>query len=73
MEKQCENCGEVFPCNPEGVKKSVSADFRVGGCNDCWCHQFELGEAHLTRIEQQFQDCLCPQCLTALAMKGLNG
>ena len=57
MEKQCDNCGESFPCNPGA----------------CWCNQIKLDEAQLTSIGQQFQDCLCPKCLTTLALKGLNG
>jgi len=73
MEKRCGNCGEGFPCNPEGAKKSVSADFRVGGCNDCWCNEFRLDEAQLARLGQQFEDCLCPTCLTTLTRNGLNG
>ena len=53
MEKQCDNCGETFPCNP-GV---------------CWCNQIKLDEAQLTNIGQQLQDCLCPECLTNLSQK----
>ena len=84
MEKRCGNCGEGFPCNPEGAKKSVRGtrwpsyatgrnDFRVGGCNDCWCNEFRLDEAQLARLGQQFEDCLCPACLTTLTRNGLNG
>ena len=53
MEKQCDNCGEGFTCNPGA----------------CWCNQIKLDEAQLTSIGQQFQDCLCPECLTQLSQK----
>ena len=57
MEKRCGNCGEGFPCKPGA----------------CWCNEFRLDEAQLTRLGQQFEDCLCPACLTALALRSLNG
>jgi hypothetical protein len=57
MEKQCDNCGATFACNPGA----------------CWCNQFKLDEAQLTRIGQKFEDCLCAECLTTLTLKSLNG
>ena len=56
MEKRCGNCFVSFPCNPEA----------------CWCSQIKLDGSHLTWIGQQFQDCLCLECLTKLSQKDLH-
>lgn len=51
--KVCESCGKAFPCNP----------------GNCWCDRIEpLPEA--SRAERdQFKDCLCEECLRALAAR----
>ncbi|MBI4368344.1 MAG: cysteine-rich CWC family protein, partial [Candidatus Omnitrophica bacterium] len=44
----CERCGKAFVCDPEG---------------DCWCKKTPLSKEALERLRQNFNRCLCPDCL----------
>jgi uncharacterized protein (UPF0212 family) len=50
--KYCPRCGNKFSC---------SASPR------CWCYEISLSPATLEFIENNYDSCLCPQCLTLLA------
>lgn len=54
--KTCERCGESFAC-------------RMGGC---WCESVKLGPGTLQWLQRNFTDCLCPNCLGALAAAGTS-
>ena len=51
-EKSCAKCGQPFGC---------------GGLLGCWCRDVKLDEKTLADLRQQYADCLCPDCLKALA------
>ena len=48
----CESCGKEFSC---GAK--------VG---DCWCFAVEVKAETLTDLRENFDNCLCPDCLKLL-------
>ena len=52
MEKTCGHCGQAFACSQE-----------VG----CWCGGIKLDAAQLAWIKRAFDNCLCPDCLRAVA------
>lgn len=52
--KICERCGRSFGCDAGG----------------CWCSSVELSAATLEQLQRMFSDCLCPDCLTAIAQAG---
>lgn len=52
-EKRCEKCGAAFDC---------------GGLFGCWCRDVKLDLKTLTELKERYDDCLCPQCLQALAV-----
>ncbi len=52
-EKRCSKCGEPFRC---------------GGLVGCWCRDVELDKGTLAALKEQYDDCLCPDCLRALAV-----
>jgi len=56
MQKVCENCQETFSCEQ---------------AFGCWCGTVKLSPLKLAWIKQQFQNCLCPKCLAALAAVAL--
>ena len=51
-EKRCSKCGIAFDC---------------GGLFGCWCRDVKLSEEQLATLRGQYVDCLCPDCLKALA------
>jgi hypothetical protein len=51
-EKRCAKCGKTFAC---------------GGLLGCWCRDVRLDAATLARLKERYADCLCPDCLTAMA------
>jgi hypothetical protein len=57
-EKRCSKCGAAFDC---------------GGLFGCWCRDVKLDEATLADLRQQYADCLCPNCLKALAIPVTDG
>jgi hypothetical protein len=58
-EQTCEACGRDFGCGAE-----------VGGC---WCNDVTLDPATLVRLRETHERCLCPSCLTALAVDSASG
>jgi hypothetical protein len=52
IEKTCESCGQLFPCQKEG---------------ECWCRSVELDPGTRTQLENKFRDCLCESCLKVIA------
>jgi len=52
--KTCPRCGRVFEC-------------KLNNPVHCECAQVHLSEETLLRIQEQYRDCLCLSCLTALA------
>ena len=57
-EKRCEKCGQTFGC---------------GGLLGCWCRDVTLDEATLARLRASYGDCLCPDCLKAMAAPAADG
>jgi uncharacterized protein YecT (DUF1311 family) len=52
MEKTCGNCRRSFSCTQA-----------IG----CWCGTITLNESQKAWIKQRFENCLCPDCLAAVA------
>jgi hypothetical protein len=48
--KYCPRCKQAFECKP-------------GNITQCQCYGIELAEEVKAFIEQQFNDCLCRDCL----------
>jgi hypothetical protein len=53
-EQTCEACGRAFGCGAEA--------------GDCWCNDVTLDPATLARLRATHERCLCPACLTAMAV-----
>jgi len=47
-EKKCPKCGASFKCLGE---------------EDCWCESYQILQKDFLRITQDYNDCLCPDCL----------
>jgi Cysteine-rich CWC len=45
----CESCGKSFDC---GAKTG-----------SCWCFSIAIEPQDLAQLNQQFQNCLCQECL----------
>ncbi len=54
----CESCGEEFSCGAN-----------VG---ECWCFDVELKATTLTKLREDFKNCLCQDCLLKAANKKLD-
>lgn len=52
--KQCPRCGARFDC-------------KVDALEQCDCIDIELTLPLLQRLQQEYDDCLCPHCLRQLA------
>ena len=46
--KTCPNCGNEFSCSSSGK---------------CWCFEVFISSEKLKKIEENFNSCLCPDCL----------
>ncbi|WP_454061196.1 cysteine-rich CWC family protein [Candidatus Nitrospira salsa] len=55
-QKSCSQCGEMFGCTSG---------------HGCWCQDVSLTKEQLQWIEAQYDNCLCPGCLTSMS-KELN-
>ncbi len=53
--KVCESCGKEFSCGAN-----------VG---ECWCFAVEVKAETLTKLREDFDNCLCEDCLKNLADK----
>lgn len=53
-EETCPRCGAKFDCGKSGK---------------CWCYEVAVEPSVLEHIQQTYDSCLCPACLTALAKK----
>jgi len=51
--KTCESCGEEFTCGANAGK--------------CWCFDVELKKEILAEMRENFENCLCANCLKSLA------
>jgi len=46
--QKCPRCGTLFNCSASGK---------------CWCYEYDVPARDLEIIEEQFDSCLCPDCL----------
>ncbi|PKP16791.1 MAG: hypothetical protein CVU06_14015 [Bacteroidetes bacterium HGW-Bacteroidetes-22] len=46
--KQCPRCGKWFHCSHSGK---------------CWCMEYQLTADIRTKLEAEYSDCLCENCL----------
>jgi dihydroneopterin aldolase len=51
---KCSKCGEEFKCKPQG---------------GCWCNKYELTPNQLQEIKDNYEDCLCEECVISLLKK----
>ena len=51
---KCPRCGKMFHCSKSGK---------------CWCYEVYLPLNVLEQIEEQYDSCLCPDCLRELSKK----
>lgn len=49
MEKKCSKCNTAFNCTNES--------------SGCWCEQVTLSTQVLSYLEENYDNCLCPDCL----------
>ena len=54
----CESCGKAFSCGANVGK--------------CWCFAVELKAETLTELRENFESCLCKDCLGKLATNYAN-
>ncbi|MBN1687941.1 MAG: cysteine-rich CWC family protein [Candidatus Omnitrophica bacterium] len=54
--KKCPRCLGEFSCQDESPMP-------------CWCSQSSLSKEVLTRLAEQYSDCLCPSCLSSYAQR----
>jgi len=52
--KVCPRCGKTFEC------------FHAKGC---WCFEYTISPALTEKLRQEFNNCLCPDCLPLYATK----
>jgi hypothetical protein len=52
VEKKCSRCGAAFLCRQ---------------AEGCWCGGVRVDAAMLAEIRERYADCLCEECLRALA------
>jgi len=48
----CPKCGIKFDCGKSGK---------------CWCYEYEVNPSVLEKINDEFDSCLCPDCLKAFS------
>ncbi|HEV7645122.1 MAG TPA: cysteine-rich CWC family protein [Pyrinomonadaceae bacterium] len=48
----CESCGAEFTCN--------------AGQEHCWCSEVKVSPENLTALKENFNSCLCRECLEKL-------
>jgi len=48
----CPRCGAKFQCGKGGK---------------CWCYEVDVPQSLLEKINNEFDTCLCPDCLKELA------
>ena len=48
--KECSKCGENFTCTNE--------------TRGCWCENVQLNTETLQFLKENYENCLCPSCLT---------
>ncbi|TAE89482.1 MAG: hypothetical protein EAY81_02305 [Bacteroidetes bacterium] len=54
--KVCENCKSEFVCNPQNI-------------SHCGCSAIILSPAARQFIRQNYDDCVCPNCLLGINVK----
>lgn len=48
--KTCSRCNTIFDCNSESIES-------------CQCYSIHLSENTKNQLREQYQDCLCNNCL----------
>lgn len=56
--KQCSKCGEEFLCGALA--------------KHCWCKNYTLSKNTLKKLQLEYKDCLCPECLKKMDSANLN-
>lgn len=46
--KRCPSCGKFFTCQ---------------GKEDCWCENYHIPRKEFLRLNEEYSDCICPDCL----------
>ncbi len=52
MDKACGRCGRPFGCTQT---------------YGCWCGEIKLDDAQRAWLQARYDNCVCPECLKALA------
>ncbi|RYZ22829.1 MAG: hypothetical protein EOO10_21435 [Chitinophagaceae bacterium] len=52
MEKNCSKCNSTFTCQNE--------------TRGCWCESVKLSPETLVQLKENYENCLCPNCLQSL-------
>jgi len=58
-QKICQACGTQFPC--------------ASPSSPCWCDDVKVSRQTLAELRTQYDECLCPKCLTAAASAAKSG
>lgn len=59
MNKTCKKCQQSFVCRAENIAA-------------CQCSQIQLSPAALSNMKEQFEDCLCTNCLVEYSKKTME-
>jgi ribosomal protein L34E len=51
-DEKCPRCGKEFTCSKSGK---------------CWCFEISVIEVVRERINEKYDTCLCPNCLTQVS------
>jgi len=57
-DKKCSKCGNAFECTNDA--------------DGCWCQQYTLSLDVLKHLKENFENCLCPECLQGYAIDAAN-
>jgi hypothetical protein len=50
--KKCPSCGKFFTCQ---------------GDDDCWCESYQIHKKDFLKLQEEYSDCICPDCLKKYA------
>lgn len=53
----------------ESCKKEFSCDANTG---KCWCFEIQIPNESLANLRDNFENCLCEECLDKLRVKNLK-
>ncbi len=50
----------------KGICPRCKKKFLCSKSNKCWCYEITLDYNHLEKLNEEYESCLCPNCLIAI-------